>query len=145
MSRRKQIVDALVVELKKINGGAPYSSNVYNNVHNRLKFWDQVNDFPYLCVVAGSESREYEASNQIWGFLNVAIKIYTKDEEDPQDLLETVLADVENNINSLKGILSFGSGEETASIDVISVVTDEGLLTPYAVGEILINLRYMLS
>lgn len=144
MTKRTQIVDALVVELKKINATGSYLTNVYNNVHNRLKFWDSVNDFPYLCVVAGSETREYQPANLIWGFLNVAIKVYTKGEEDSQSQLELVLADIENNIHSLKGCLSFGTGENTASIDIISLVTDEGLLSPYSVGEILITLRYTL-
>lgn len=144
MTKRKTIVDALVEELKEIDGTASYASNLYNNVHPKLKFWNEVQDFPYVCVVAGPESRQYLPSNFVWGFINVAIKAYTKGEDDAQSLLEDVLADIESKINSFKGRMTFNS-ETTAEIRVESVITDEGLLAPYGVGEILVNIRYQID
>ena len=46
MSKRRQIVDALVVKLKTIDGVLPNTSNLFTNVYNKLRFWDEINDFP---------------------------------------------------------------------------------------------------
>ena len=58
-TRRSAIIDALVVELKKINQTGAFLSDVYDNVHPRLKFWDEVDSFPAIHLNAGSETREY--------------------------------------------------------------------------------------
>ena len=44
-SRRQSIVTALVEALKVIDGTGNYVTNVYNNVHPRLKFWDEVEEY----------------------------------------------------------------------------------------------------
>ena len=64
---RKKIVDALVKEFKtQINGVAPHNSNVFNNVHGRLKFLDEIDEYPAVCVVAGDETREYQPDGFKW-------------------------------------------------------------------------------
>lgn len=144
-TKRASIVSALVDVLKEIDGTGDYSVDLVNNVHPRLKFWSEVLEFPYLCVVAGQETREYKPAGFTWGFINVAIKIYCKSQDDPQEQLEDVLGDVENRIRALRDCLEFGTSENTSEINVISIITDEGLLAPYAVGEILLTLRYQVS
>ena len=52
-SRRQSIINALVTQLKLINGTGEYLTNVYNNVHPRLKFWDEVEEFPAIHLNAG--------------------------------------------------------------------------------------------
>ena len=59
-TKRKKIVDALVEKLKEIDGNYPYNSNVFNNVDGHLKFLDQIEEYPKVCVVAGDETREYQ-------------------------------------------------------------------------------------
>ena len=50
---RKKIVDALVEELNlRINGVSPYNSNIFNGAEGRLKFLDQIQEYPHICVVA---------------------------------------------------------------------------------------------
>ena len=49
-TRRLAIVNALVEKLKGIDGGDEMLSNVYENVHPRLKFWDEVDEFPAIHV-----------------------------------------------------------------------------------------------
>ena len=39
-SRRHNIVEALVTALKGIDGSGAFLSNVGENVHPRMKFWD---------------------------------------------------------------------------------------------------------
>ena len=60
-SRRSNIVEALATKLKDIDGSGAFLSDVANNVHPQLKFWDEVEDFPAIHLNAGAESREYQA------------------------------------------------------------------------------------
>ena len=59
-TRRQSIVNALVEKLKGINGSGTFQSNIFGNVSPRLKFWDEVDDFPAIHLNAGSETREYQ-------------------------------------------------------------------------------------
>lgn len=142
MSARSSITKALVEKFKEINGEAPYQANVFTNVVNKLKFWDEISDFPYLCVVPGNESREYLPGDFKWGYLGVSIKAYVKG-EDPITELEQLLEDIELVVDANRQLVYGTSpGEETTEIDITSIVTDEGLLTPYGVGEVNLLIRY---
>ena len=48
VTRRQAIVNALVDKLKTINGTGDFLTDVDNNVSPRLKFWDEVDDFPAI-------------------------------------------------------------------------------------------------
>lgn len=142
MSARSSIVNALVEKLKLIDGTGTYQTNIYNNAYAKLKFWDEIQDFPAIYVVPGSESREYLPADFTWGYLNVSLKVYVKD-DDPQQLLEYLLEDIENTIDANR-VLVYNSttNAQTTEILITSIVTDEGLLVPYGVGEINLQIRY---
>ena len=144
MSRRTSIVKALAEKLKTIDGSATFKSNIFGNAYPYLKFWDEVSDFPCIYAVAGSESRDYLPGDFTWGFLYISLKIYVKG-EDSQQLLENLLEDVEEVINSNR-VLAYEDtpGYETTEILLSSITTDEGLLAPYAVGEINLQVRYQI-
>jgi hypothetical protein len=155
MSRRTSIVKAITTKLNTINGQSPYYTNLFNNAYAKLKFWDEVNDFPSVYVTPGMEQREYHSSNFAWGILGVCIKVYCKG-EDSQQQLENLLADIETCIDANRqlqydpDIRQFGGMEvardlfETTEILVQSITTDEGLLAPYAIGEINLQVRYQI-
>lgn len=142
MSARSSITNALVEKLKTIDGSEAFQSNTFTNVTNRLKFWDEVNDFPYICVVPGSETREYLPSDFKWGYLGISLKVYVKGDE-PVQLLEDLLEDIEQVVDANR-VLSYGEtyAERTTEILITSIVTDEGLLAPYGVGEVNLQVRY---
>lgn len=142
MSRRTSIVKALVEKLKIIDGTGAYKTNLYEAAFPFLKFWDEVNNFPSIYATAGSESREYLPSAFTWGYLGISLKIYTKG-EDAQQLLENLLEDVETVIDANRVLVyDADNGYETTEILITSITTDEGLLAPYAVGEINLQVRY---
>lgn len=142
MSRRTSIVKALVEKLKTISTNAGYKTDLATAAFPYLKFWDEVNNFPSMYCTAGSEAREYMPSNFTWGFLGLSLKIYTKG-EDSQQLLEDLLEDVENLIDANRVLVyDEALGYETTEILITSITTDEGLLAPYAVGEINLQVRY---
>ena len=144
MSRRTSIVKALVTKLKLINGAGTYKTNLFNNAYPYLKFWDEVNDFPAVYITAGSEMREYLPGDFTWAYLNLTLKIYCKT-EDAQQQLENLLEDVENVIDKNRVLIyDTASNYSTTEILVNSIVTDEGLLAPYAIGEITLQVRYAL-
>ena len=144
MSRRTSIVKALTEKLKTIDGSTGYKSNIFGNSFPYLKFWDETNDFPSVYVVAGSEAREYLPSDFTWAYLGITLKVYCKG-EDSQQLLEDLLEDVEKVIHDNRVLVYDAEhGYETTEILINSIVTDEGLLAPYAIGEVNLQVRYAL-
>lgn len=137
---RKSIVTALSEKFKSINGNTPYQIDIFNNSYPYLKFWDEVTDFPSVYMSPGSEVREYLPSEFKWGYLSISVKLYCKG-DDSQDQLEKLLEDIELCIDSNRQ-LEYDTGKETTEILITSITTDEGLLTPYAVGEINLQVRY---
>lgn len=141
MSARSSIAKKLKEKLSLINGLAPYTSFVHgSNILTKLVFWDEVSDFPTICIVPGSETREYHPAGFKWGFLNVNLKVYTY-EEDTLEALELLIQDIEQAITSNE-ILEYADGKSTTEILITSITTDEGLLSPYGVGEVTLSIRY---
>ena len=144
MSKRTSIVRALTEKLKTINGQSPYKTNLFQNAYAKLKFWDEVNDFPSVYLTPGSEMREYHPGDFAWGFLNISIKLYCRGES-AQEELETLLEDVERCVDKNRNLVyNTATGHDTTEILVQSITTDEGLLSPYAVGEINLQVRYQI-
>ncbi len=142
MSRRTSIVKALTEKLKGIDGNSPYTTNLFGNAAAKLKFWDEIQDFPAVYVTPGSESREYLPGDFTWSFLGVCIKVYVKG-EDAQEQLEALLEDIEICVDANRVLVyDTVNNYETTEILITSVTTDEGLLAPYGVGEINLQVRY---
>jgi hypothetical protein len=143
MSKRTQILKALTEKLKLIDGYPPYNTNLKGNAFAKLKFWDEVNDFPSVYMHPGTETRDYHPSHFAWAMLNICIKIYCKSEDTAQEDLEVLLQDVETCIDlNRRLVYDDTNGYETTEILIDSITTDEGLLAPYAVGEINLQVRY---
>lgn len=143
-SRRQSIVNALVDKLKEIDGSGEYLSNVYENVLPRMKFWDEVEEFPAIHLNAGSETRAYQGDRFKDRFLGITIRCYVN-EEDPVDALDSLLEDVETVLEEssrLQYLDKRGVTQYTQQITIISIDTDEGVLDPYGVGEISVEVRY---
>lgn len=143
-TRRLGIVNALVDALKDIDGTGYYLSNLDQNVSPRLKFWDEVEEFPALHLNAGSETREYQAGGYKDRFLSLTIRCYVK-EEDSVAALDALLEDVETVIEENSRIRYKDRNnvdQYTQQITVVSIDTDEGVLEPLGVGEIVLEVRY---
>lgn len=143
MSVRTSIIKALAEKLKLIDGSTGYNTNIYSNAYPKLKFWDEVSDFPAIYMSTGSETREYLPGGFKWGFLGISLKVYVKG-EDPAQQLEHLLEDIEKVIDANRTLVYDvnTSGAQTTEILINSIVTDEGLLEPYGVGEVNITVQY---
>ena len=143
-SRRRAIVEALCLKLEGINGQPPFRSSVAN-VERRLKFWDEVNEFPTIHVGAGTETREYDGGGFRFRFLTLTVRIYVSDDNDVVEALEELLEDVETVIEDSDPLTyydSTGTSHTTAQTTIATVDTDEGVLEPLGVGEITLEIRY---
>lgn len=146
MSKRNSIARALAEKLKTIDGTAPYTTNLYDNSYAKLKFWDEIQDFPAVYLVPGTEVREYHPADFTWCFLNISVKVYVRDQDNPQFALETLIHDLETCINKNRVLVyDQDNSLETTEILIQSIMTDEGLLTPYGVGEMNLQVRYALQ
>lgn len=143
-SRRASILEALATVLKQINGSPPYWSDVGSNVHARLLFWDEVVEYPAIHLAVGRETREYQGGGYKDRFLNVTVRCYVQGEESAL-ILEKLLEDIETVVEQ-NGRLAYqdssGATHTTQDILVLSIDTDEGVLSPLGVGEILLQVRY---
>jgi hypothetical protein len=145
MSRRTSIVKALAERLKTIDGTPPYVTNLQGLSFAKLKFWDEINDFPSVYLSPGTELREYHPADFAWGMLGVCVKVYCKSEDTAQEQLEQLLEDLERCIDANRRLVyDTDNNYETTEILIDSITTDEGLLAPYAVGEINLQVRYQI-
>ena len=143
-TRRLGIIEALVTKLKEIDGTGQFLTNLNDNVSPRLKFWDEVEEFPAVHLSAGSETREYQSSGYKDRFLSITARCYVQD-EDAVAALDELLEDVETVVEDNSRLAYTdrrGNAKTTQQITVISVDTDEGVLEPLGVGEMTIEVRY---
>tara|TARA_B110000858_G_scaffold121147_1_gene138260 strand:+ start:422 stop:874 length:453 start_codon:yes stop_codon:yes gene_type:complete len=142
---RRKITDALVEKIKEIDGNHPFNSNVFNNAHSGMIFLDQIQEYPKLCVVPGDETREYQPGEFKWRFLQLDVRVYVEDQEDPQEVLALLMEDIERVIDS-NDVLTYDNTVSpnltTTSLTVTSITTDEGVLTPLGIGEMTLECRY---
>ena len=147
-NRRSEIVDFLVTSLKNIDGAVSnynpsytYTQNLFNNVYRRIKFLDEVNDFPALYLSAGTEIRDFNSLSLTVATLDVTIRAYVYGEDNSQSLADDLVQDVEHVIYSL------GDNPERGILDITidSISIDEGLAAPYGLAEVELTVVYRLE
>ena len=97
-TRRSAITKALADKIALIDGRGIYHTAVAET-SPRLKFWDEVEEFPAVHLNAGSESRQYQTGGFKDRFLNVTVRCYVN-QEDAVDALDELLEDVETVIEN---------------------------------------------
>lgn len=165
-SRRREVVDYIISNLKEIVGqqtgfilllsegddflvtedgdflaletvaGYLYN-NLYQNVFKGIRFIDQINDFPSIYVQAGVESYSYESKGNTTASLELMLRVYTY-EENGMHKLEDIVEDIVRQVERI----NFTQSNRIIICRVVSVDTDSGLLDPYGLGEIRIQLEY---
>ena len=143
-SRRSGITKALAEVLGKIDGRGLYKQSVAET-SPRLKFWDEVVDFPAIHLNAGAETRQYQGGGYKDRFLSIIIRCYVNDEDNSTEALNLLMEDVETVVEE-NSRLQYADPQNrtfhTQQISIISINTDEGVLEPLGVGEITIEVRY---
>ena len=143
-TRRQGIVDAIAEKLRTIDGTGNYHTDIMNNVSPRLKFWDEVEEFPAVHINSGGETREYLTGGVKNRFLTVTLRCYVN-EEDAVNALDALLEDVETVLednSSMTYTDKLGVSQGIQQITVLSIDTDEGVLEPMGVAEMVAEVRY---
>lgn len=149
-SARAAIPKAMAEKLKtELNGQSPYITNIYGNVINKVTHFDAIQNYPTISITPGPETREDMPSNFTLCYVDLYIRIYVQNQNDAQGQLETIIADIETFVDNNLGIeytVDAPSGgqltDNTISNSIVSISTDEGLLDPLALGEIILTVQY---
>jgi len=141
-SRRREIVNYIVAQLKTIDGstspyGYNFKTNLSQNVYKGLKFIDQINDFPSVYIQAGEESYRYNSKTNTEASMTIMIRIYAYEEHSLYKL-EDLVDDITHVVERIK----YNQDHKIIFAEIASIDTDSGLLDPYGLGEIMINVQY---
>lgn len=133
MARRTEILNRLVTQLETISGIA--------KVDRRYRFLDDINDFPTVTLGATpTEDYELYGDGQQLKTLRQSIRGYVYANQDDSlresELLARQVEDVIETFASITQDLSVQSAYVT------SIGTDEGLMSPYGVSEIEVEILY---
>ena len=154
-SVRTQVVDALVTDLKKIDGttatSSPanfiepytYKSDVFDeNVFRHWKYLEEVNDFPTICFMVGAVTRQHVGGDVRYEFFEVNFRGYVHG-EDSLNLADDLSEDIDFVVNSFRNkALITNSSLEISDALVLSISTDEGLFDPYGLCDIRSQISY---
>ena len=136
-TRRKQIIDGFKTEL----GQTPDVDA--SNVHKHFKFLDELNDFPSVCFVAGTERRDQLGANRRLATIDIALRGYVFDENNV-DKAEILAQNVESKVDSFSANVA-AQANGVSDARVVSFRTDEGLLQPYGVADLEVQILYDLE
>lgn len=149
MSARSGIPKAFVQEIiSKFNGTGDYVTNIHGSATNKTTHFDMVQNFPFISVTPGPESREAMPSMTTMAELTLYFRVLVNNPNDAQGELESIISDLETLIDASNYIEyerltpSGIQTRRTISADITNITTDEGLLDPYAMGEIVVLIKY---
>ena len=132
-TRRTQIINALVADLEANTDVAA------GNVYKRFKYLDELNDFPSITFLAGGEDRIHYGAGEKFGRMNVQIRNYVF-AEDQLDAAEELSNNVELSVIDKFAGLHRELGVQSAQ--VVEFRTDEGLFSPYGIGDQTVTITY---
>ncbi|AUG85035.1 tail terminator [Vibrio phage Ceto] len=147
-SIRDKIVDTLKQELTDTNQDT-YYTDIDMNVSGENLYLDQVETFPALTVALGPERPEYQPGGFRWMYLTLVIRAYVKSEDRADEELELLIQDIKTFIDTHEDIeytITTPKGVQkqlqATEMTILSINTDEGVLSPMGIGEVAIEIRY---
>lgn len=144
MSNRQSIVDAFASVTKTQLDGVLDEYNIYENVFSSNKLTKDIMSFPCITYSPGPESFQYLASGMRWNYLTVYARAYVKGMESPQQELEVLIQKIKNIIDSNTNIPYYVNNTlmHTTDVTLQEISTDEGLLSPDGIAEVVFVVRY---
>lgn len=143
-TRRSSIVEALTDKFKMISLTNGYSTDLGEQAYPRMRFWDEISEFPCICLVAGPESIVHQGGGFKDRYLDIVLRAYVN-EEDSIIALEKLLEDIELILDKngrLAYVDSSGNTGTTRDIIITLIDTDQGALAPLGVGEMTLQVKY---
>lgn len=143
-TRRSSIVESLTEKIKEISLANGYSTDLGEQAYPRMIFWDDIDEFPCVCLVAGQEAIVHQGGGAKDRYLDIIVRAYVKDEESVV-ALERLLEDIEIILDKngrLAYVDSFGNQGTTRDIIITMIDTDQGALSPLGIGEMTLQVKY---
>lgn len=143
-TRRSSILEALAEQIKGITLAAGYSTDLGEQVFTRMIFWDEINEYPAVCLSAGAETIVHQGAGFKDRYLDILVRVYIND-EDSILALERLLEDLEliiDNNGRLAYLDSSGNQATTRDIIITYIDTDQGALAPIGIGEMTLQVKY---
>jgi hypothetical protein len=129
MSRRTNIIAQLRTDLSQI---ATCSSI--------LKTMDEINDWPYITFTPSSESRRHIGADVRWGTTLIQLRGYTfGDDVAPMEAAETLSNNIEQIVDSFRAA---HPDLNVVQMRILTTRTDEGVMEPYGIADLSIQLVY---
>ena len=144
MSNRQAITEAFAKTTKQVLDGTADPYNIYGNVFPKNLLTKDIVSFPCITYSPGPEKFQYLPSGLRWNYLTMYSRVYVKGVEEPQQELEVLIQKIKNIIDSNTNIPYYVGNTlmhiTDCTLDEIS--TDEGLLAPDGIAEIVFVVRY---
>ena len=138
MARRTDIIEALV-------GHLGTNTDVHaNNVYRTYKYMHDLNDFPAITFIPTREDKDHFGAGQVPGILAIQLRCYGYDGDtaDIADECERLADQIEDAIDTFA---LTNRALEVEEARVVSLRTDDGLMTPYGVADLQISILYRLE
>ena len=136
-TRRTQIVEALVSDIH-----TNIARMLPGNVTRKMVFLNEVNDFPFVCMLVEPETRFHYGAGRKLATLALSLRGYVFDGDSGEniDLAEDLGMDIDSLV-----IDTFAEAHRNLAIEfagVQSFRTDEGLMSPYGIADLTITITY---
>ena len=138
MARRTDIIEALV-------GHLGTNTDVHaNNVFRKYKYMHDLNDFPAITFIPNREDRDHFGDGQVHGILAIQLRcyVYDGDTADIAGECERLADQIEDAVDTFSAT---NRALEVEEARVVSLRTDDGLMTPYGIADLQISILYRLE
>ena len=136
-ARRTQIVEALVSDIH-----TNIARMLPGNVTRQMVFLNEVNDFPFVCMLVEPETRFHYGAGRKLATLALSLRGYVFDGDSGEniDLAEDLGMDIDSLVIDTFAEAHRDLGVEFAAVE--SFRTDEGLMSPYGIADLTITITY---
>ena len=136
-ARRTQIVEALVSDIH-----TNIARMLPGNVTRQMVFLNEVNDFPFVCMLVEPETRFHYGAGRKLATLAISLRGYVHDGDSGEvlDLAEDLGMDIDSLVIDTFAEAHRDLGVEFAAVE--SFRTDEGLMSPYGIADLTITITY---
>jgi len=137
-ARRTQIVEALISDIH-----TNIARMLPRNVTRQMVFLNEVNDFPFVCMLVEPETRFHYGAGHKLATLAISLRGYVFDGDsggEVLDLAEDLGIDIETAAIEPFAEAHRDLGVEFAAVE--SFRTDEGLMSPYGIADLTITITY---
>lgn len=134
-NRRSDIIDAFTSQLQQIN------SVESRNVYSSYRWIDELNDYPAITYVPRREARVHRGDGRKLAAIIIELRGYVYDGDGSEAIAaaENLASEIEDKVDTFAASARQHAVESAV---VVSVRTDEGLMHPYGVCDLTINITY---